>query len=81
METWRHRHGDVETWRQWRHGDIETWRHGGMEAWRHGHADIDTSNGTWILNPFTVSSSCKLRFVVCQFFAKKQTEVIRLQTD
>jgi hypothetical protein len=41
METWRWRHGNMETYRHgdietWRHGDMETWRHGDMETWRHG---------------------------------------------
>jgi hypothetical protein len=49
---------------------------------------VAVSNGKWkteaqaiFLNPFTVCSSCigKLSFV--RLFAKKQTEVIRLQTD
>jgi hypothetical protein len=33
------------------------------------------------LNPFTVCSACNLKFVVCQFFKKKQTEVIGLLRD
>ncbi len=47
MATWRY--GDmemetVETWRQWKHGDIdiETWKHGEMETWRHGGMDTQT---------------------------------------
>ncbi len=33
------------------------------------------------LDPLTISSSSKRKFVVCLFGAKKQTEVICLQTD
>jgi hypothetical protein len=70
METWRQwRHGDMETWR---HGDVKTWGHGDKETWRH-----QTENGKWkpkiiFLNPFTVCSSYKRKFVVC-YFANKET--------
>jgi hypothetical protein len=51
-ETWRHRHVD-------------------MERWRHGYGDIKwkMENGSRgdFLNPFTVCSSCKRKFVVCPF--------------
>jgi hypothetical protein len=50
METWRHRHGNVKTWRnedmetwRYRHGKMETWRNGDMKTWRHGRRDIETS--------------------------------------
>jgi hypothetical protein len=77
---------NVETW-TWRHGDgdMETWKHGGMETWRHGDMDMETSNGKTeaqaiFLNLFTICSSYKRKFVVC-LLTKKQTEVIRVQTD
>ncbi len=31
------------------------------------------------LNPFTICSSCKRKFVICHLFLRKQTEVIHLQ--
>ncbi len=66
----------AETWR-WRHGNIETWKHREMEAWRHGLRDMDmkmwrhrTENGKWnmealviFLNHFTICTSCKQKFV------------------
>jgi hypothetical protein len=53
IEPWRHGDEDMETWKTWRHGDMETWRHGDMETWKHGdketfrhrHEDMETSNG------------------------------------
>jgi hypothetical protein len=60
---------DVKTWG---HGDMEmeTWKHGDMETWR--HEDMETSNGKrkpgqCFLNPFTVCSWCKRKFVICPF--------------
>jgi hypothetical protein len=58
--TWSHGHGDV---------DMETY------TWRQGHGDMDMetkSNGKrkprQFLNPFTVCSSCKRKFVLCPLF-------------
>ncbi len=58
-----HGHGDKETLR-WIHGNMETWR----------HRDMETSNGKWkmgaqpiFLNPFTLWSLCKGKFVFCLF--------------
>jgi hypothetical protein len=48
IEPWRHGEENMETWKTWRHGDMETWRHGDMETWRHGdmetwrHGDMET---------------------------------------
>ncbi len=60
METWKYRHGDMETWRHgdvemWihgdtetrRHGDMETWRCGDMESWRQGNGDKEIETWTW----------------------------------
>ncbi len=72
METWRHGHGDMKTW-TWRHEDMD------METWRHGHGDIDMDmeKRTWrhgkkkieaqaiFLNPFTICSWYKRKFVTC----------------
>jgi hypothetical protein len=57
---------EMETWRQ---GDMETGRHGDRETWRHGDRNMETSNGSPgdFLNPFTVCSSCKRKFVICPF--------------
>jgi hypothetical protein len=33
------------------------------------------------LNPFTVRSSCKRKFIVCPFVDEETTEVIHLQTE
>ncbi len=78
METWRWRHGSMETWR---HGDMETWRHGDMETWRHRNMknmDMETSNRKRKLeaqvifkNPFTVCKSCKRKFFVCPLVGKE----------
>jgi hypothetical protein len=59
----------------WKHENKETWRPGNMEKWRHGNMEMETkSNGKWkteaqakFLNPFTVGSSCKRKFVVFPF--------------
>jgi hypothetical protein len=52
--------------------ETEKKRHGNMEKWRYG--DMKTSNRkrkmkaqSDFLNPFTVCSSCKQKFVVCPF--------------
>ncbi len=89
------RHGDMETWKKrpgnieiWKHGNInmETWKHDEMETWRHGHGYMETSNGkgkprkfSLILLPFSHRANGSLSFV--SLLTKKQTEVIRLQTD
>jgi hypothetical protein len=39
------------------------------------------SPGKFFLNPFTVCSSWKWKFVVCPLVDKETMEVIRLQTD
>ncbi len=61
METWRHRHGDTETWR---HGDMETWRHG------NGNGDMETTNGKQTPRRFFKSvyrcSSRKRKLTVCK---------------
>jgi hypothetical protein len=67
METWRHR-----TWRHMlRHRDMETWRHGVIETWTWKHGDIkrEMENGSPanFPNPYTVSSSCKRKFIICPF--------------
>ncbi len=51
----------------WKHGDMETWRHGDMEAWRHGRGDIKwkTEAQAIFLDPFTLCSECKWKFVLC----------------
>jgi hypothetical protein len=43
-----------------------------METWRHGDMDVETSNGkrkteakAIFLDPFTLCSECKWKFVVC----------------
>jgi hypothetical protein len=53
---------------------METWRNGDMES----DGDIETSNGkrkpeaqVIFLNPFTVCSSCKQKFVICPFTDKE----------
>jgi hypothetical protein len=38
METWKHKLGNMETWRN---GNMETMIHGDMETWRHGHVAMD----------------------------------------
>ncbi len=59
-ETWRHGHGDLETWR-WRHGNMDgTWRHGDMVKRK-------TEAQPILLIPFTVCSSCKQKFVFSPF--------------
>jgi hypothetical protein len=59
---------DTETWK---HGeiDMETWKHGKIKTWRQGHGGIKRKTETHeiFLNPFTVCSSCKRKFVVCPF--------------
>jgi hypothetical protein len=70
METWRHGDRDMETWR---HGDMEIWRHGhrDIETWTWRHAEIkgktDNERPIIFLNPFTICSSHKPKFVVCPF--------------
>jgi hypothetical protein len=84
METWRHgdmEHGDMETWK---HRDIETWKHRDMETWRYGDMNMETSNRKRITEAqaiFLVCSSCKRKSSFVRRLTKKQTEVIRLQTD
>ncbi len=80
-ETWRHGHGDMETWK---HGNMETWRNGDgdIETWRHWHRDfgtcrnggMETSGGNQktealgiFLYPFTVCASRKRKFDICPF--------------
>jgi hypothetical protein len=65
MEIWRHDDGDMETWRH-RHGDRETWRNGDMETWTWRYGDIKqkTEAQAIFLDPLTVCSSCKQKFVV-----------------
>jgi hypothetical protein len=48
-------------------GNVETWRHGdgGME---NEEIKQKTEAQPIFLNPFTVCSSCKWKFVFCQFF-------------
>jgi hypothetical protein len=79
METWRR--GEVETLS---HRDMETWRHGDMETWTWTwriDRDIDMENGKQkieaqviFLNPFTVCSSCKQKFVICPFVDEETNE-------
>jgi hypothetical protein len=72
METWRWKHGNMETQR--RHEDMETWtwRHGmHIWTWKHGtetwHFKRQTEAMAIFLNPFTVCSPCIEKFVVCPF--------------
>jgi hypothetical protein len=66
---WIHGHGDMDT-EIWRHGhedmDMEIWVWT-MEtwAWRQNQAEIEAQ--AILFNPFTVSSSCNQKFVVCPF--------------
>jgi hypothetical protein len=46
METWRHRHDDMETWSN---GDMETWRHRDMVTWTWRHGDGDMVMETYLL--------------------------------
>jgi hypothetical protein len=70
--TWRHggmeiwRHGNMETWRHG-HGDMKTWRSGDMETWRRGDITRKKETQAIFLNPFTVCSSWKRKFIVCPF--------------
>jgi hypothetical protein len=75
--------GDIEAWR---HGSMETQWHGDTVACRHGHGDIKLKkeNGSpadfsLIKLPFAYHANESLSFVC--LLTKKQTEVIRLQTD
>ncbi len=76
-ETWRHGHGDSGDMETWRHGDIEieTWKHREMGTWTWRQGEIkqktETEAQVIFLNPFTVSSSCQRKFVVCPFVAKE----------
>ncbi len=75
----------METW-AWRHGDM------GMETWNYNIEEIGSftkrANRKWkteaqaiFLNPFTVCSLCKWKFVVCLFVDEKTYGSDRLQTD
>ncbi len=70
METWRHRHGDVKTW-----------KHGQREKWRHGDIRRKMEAQAIFLNLFTVCSLYKRKFVICPFVDENQTEGIYLQID
>jgi hypothetical protein len=65
METLRWKHGDIDMETR-KHGEM---RHRDMEAWiwRHGDIERKTEAQSIFLNPFTVCSLCKQKFVVCQF--------------
>jgi hypothetical protein len=76
------KHGDMETWRH------KTCRHGKMATWKHSDMDMETSNGKCereaqaiflIRLLFVQRANGSLSFV--RLLAKKQAEVIRLQTD
>jgi hypothetical protein len=84
MDTWKHgdmgmktwKHGEMETRR---HGDKKTWKNGDRETWtcRRGHADIKRKTESQvILNPFTVYSSRKWKFVACPFINKETNGTI-----
>ncbi len=66
METWRHRHGDMEIWRK---GDMDTWRHTDMET---SDGKKKTEAKAIFLYQFTVCSSCKRKIVV-YLFVKEET--------
>jgi hypothetical protein len=90
MDSWTHGHVDT-----WTHGHMNTWRHGHMETWRHGDIDVEirqehghnqTGNGkrkprrfSLIRLPFCHLVNGSLSFV--RLLTRKQTEVIRLQTE
>jgi hypothetical protein len=44
---------------------METWRHGDMKTWRDGDIKWKTEAWEFFLNPFTICSLCKRKFVVC----------------
>ncbi len=75
--TWRHRHGeiDMKTWRH-RHGNMKKWKLGDMKKWTWRHKR-KTEPQAIFLNPFTVCSSCKQKFVVCQFVYDKTNRTYR----
>jgi hypothetical protein len=63
---------------------METWSRGDMETqWRLGNVEIGDMDNikrkTIFLNPFAHRANESLSFV--RLLTKKQTEVIRLQTD
>jgi hypothetical protein len=70
METWKH--GDTEPWS---HGDMETW------TWRRGNIKWKRKPRLFSLIrlPFAHRANGSLPFV--RLLMRKQTEVIRLQTE
>jgi hypothetical protein len=65
LDTWKYRQRDMETWRHW---DIETLRHWDMdvETWTWTHQMEKMEARAIFLNPFTICSSCKRKFVFCR---------------
>jgi hypothetical protein len=65
--------------------EIETWKHRDMVTWRWKHGEPKGKQKTEahviFSNLFTVCSSCKRKFVVCNIVEKEKKEFIRLQTD
>ncbi len=62
----------------WYSRNVETWTSGDMETWKHGDTDMETSNRkrkteaqAVFLNPFTICSSSKRKFVVRPFVDKE----------
>jgi hypothetical protein len=90
-ETWRHKDGDTRLeisrykHKTWKHGEMETW------TWRHGHghgnkifgnSDVigKKENGfSLICLPFAHLANGRVSFV--RLWTKKQTQVLRWQTD
>jgi hypothetical protein len=67
METWKH--GSME------HGEIET------QEWRQGDMKRKTEAQVIFLIQFTVSSSCKRKFVAYPFVGKESKGNYPLETD
>jgi hypothetical protein len=59
---------------------METWRHGDMKTWRDGDIKWKTEAWEFFLNPFTICSLCKRKFVVCPLF-DEETNGSYLLTD
>jgi hypothetical protein len=59
----------------WKHGEIET------QAWRQGDMKRKMEAQVIFLIQFTVSSSCKRKFVVYPFVDKESKGNYPLQTD
>ncbi len=55
----------METWRQWRHWDID------METWKHEGVETLNVKRKIFLKPLTFCSLCKRKFVACPFVDEK----------